>query len=106
MNELRADHLRLLVAGERRDRLALVAVSVCALGHEIVAQEIDPSRAGARRALTERAKGILMERHATDEASAFEILRGEAHAVNLKVGDVAVAVVETHSLSANQPVAP
>jgi len=30
MNELRADHLRLLVAGERRDRLALVAVSVCA----------------------------------------------------------------------------
>jgi response regulator NasT len=31
-----------------------------------------------RRALTERAKGILMERHSIDENSAFEMLRGRS----------------------------
>jgi hypothetical protein len=35
----------------------------------------DLQGAFGRRALTERAKGILMERHAIDEASAFEMLR-------------------------------
>ena len=32
----------------------------------------------ARRAITERAKGILMERHSFDEKRAFEMLRDEA----------------------------
>src|ERR1043165_9345745 len=31
-----------------------------------------------RRAVTERAKGILMERHSIDEAAAFELLREQA----------------------------
>jgi response regulator NasT len=31
-----------------------------------------------RRALTERAKGILMERHSIDEQAAFEMLRSSA----------------------------
>jgi response regulator NasT len=31
----------------------------------------------ARRAITERAKGILMERHSIDEQLAFEMLRDE-----------------------------
>ena len=35
----------------------------------------DLQGAFGRRALTERAKGILMERHGIDEASAFEMLR-------------------------------
>ncbi len=35
----------------------------------------DLEGAFGRRALTERAKGILMERHAIDAASAFEMLR-------------------------------
>ncbi|MEA2181356.1 MAG: two-component system, response regulator PdtaR [Solirubrobacteraceae bacterium] len=35
----------------------------------------DLQGAFGRRALTERAKGILMERHAIDEATAFEMLR-------------------------------
>ena len=41
MNELRTDNLRILLANERRDRLALVAMTVAALGHEVVAQETD-----------------------------------------------------------------
>ena len=46
----------------------------------------------ARRAITERAKGILMERHSTDEKRAFEMLRDEARRSNRKIVDVAEAV--------------
>ena len=35
----------------------------------------DLEGAFGRRAVTERAKGILMERHAVDETAAFEMLR-------------------------------
>ena len=37
----RTDHLRVLIANERKDRLALVAAIVVALGHEVIAREID-----------------------------------------------------------------
>jgi AmiR/NasT family two-component response regulator len=46
----------------------------------------------ARRAITERAKGILMERHAVDEKQAFTMLRDEARRTNRKITDVAEAV--------------
>jgi AmiR/NasT family two-component response regulator len=46
----------------------------------------------ARRAITERAKGILMERHAVDEKQAFTMLREEARRTNRKITDVAEAV--------------
>ncbi len=46
----------------------------------------------ARRAVTERAKGILMERHAIDERQAFEMLREQARRTNRKIVDVAEAV--------------
>jgi response regulator NasT len=36
----------------------------------------------ARRAITERAKGILMERHGMDEKRAFTMLREEARRTN------------------------
>jgi AmiR/NasT family two-component response regulator len=45
-----------------------------------------------RRALIERAKGILMERHSIDDRGAFELLRGHARRNNRKVVDVARAV--------------
>ena len=45
-----------------------------------------------RRALIERAKGILMERHGIDDRGAFEMLRGHARRNNRKVVDVARAV--------------
>jgi AmiR/NasT family two-component response regulator len=42
-----------------------------------------------RRAAIERAKGILMERHALAEREAFEMLRREARSTNRRVYDVA-----------------
>ena len=190
------DHLRVLIANEREDRLALVAPIVIALGHEVIAREIEVEDVGAvtarerpdvalvglgessthalelidkivresacpvivllhardpafikaaskrgvfahisdadvddwqssidivlrrfaeyhelegafgRRALIERAKGILMERHAIDEASAFEMLREQSRIDNRKLIDLAAAVVDGHRLLPRQPEAP
>ncbi len=190
------EHLRVLIANERRDRLALVAPIVVALGHEVIAREIEVQDVGrltarerpdvalvglgassqhalqlidkivreaacpvivllhapdpafikeaskrgvfayitdisdadvegwqssidivlrrfaeyhdlegafGRRALTERAKGILMERHAIDEASAFEMLRDHSRVTNRKLIDLAAAVVDGHRLLPKQP---
>jgi AmiR/NasT family two-component response regulator len=185
-----AEHLRVLVANERRDRLAIVAPIVAALGHDVIAHEVevevddvgavtarerpdvalvglgensehaleliekivdeaacpvialidspdpgfvreaakrgvfayitdrpgedwqsaidiglrrfgeyqDLEDAFERRALTERAKGILMERHSVDEATAFGMLRDHSRATNRKLVDVAAAVVDGHRL--------
>lgn len=46
----------------------------------------------ARRAITERAKGILMERHGIDEKQAFTMLREEARRTNRKITDIAEAI--------------
>jgi response regulator NasT len=182
------EHLRVLIANERKDRLALVAAAVVRLGHEVIAREIDvedvgpvtarerpdvalvglgessvhaldlidrivreascpvivllhardpefvkeASRRGVfahisdtdtdewqssidivlqrfaefhalrgafgRRALIERAKGILMERHAIDEASAFEMLRDHSRNDNRKLIDLATAIVDGHRM--------
>jgi AmiR/NasT family two-component response regulator len=51
-----------------------------------------------RRALIERAKGILMERHDTNETEAFEMLRTHARSTNRKLVDIATAVVDGHRL--------
>jgi AmiR/NasT family two-component response regulator len=51
-----------------------------------------------RRALIERAKGILMERHALDERGAFELMRDHARAQSRRVVDVARAVTDGHAL--------
>jgi AmiR/NasT family two-component response regulator len=185
--------LRVLIANERRDRLALVAPIVAALGHEVIAREIEVEDVGAvtarerpdvalvglgessahaltlvekivresacpvivllhapdadfvreaskrgvfayitdadakdwqssidivlrrfaeyhdlegafgRRAEIERAKGILMERHSVDEASAFELLREQSRSSNRKLVDVASAVVDGHRLLPKEP---
>ena len=188
------ERLRVLIANERLDRLALVARTVTALGHEVIAREVDAGEIGAvaarerpdvalvglgestehalslieaivreaacpvvalihapdatflreaskrgvyayitagdtedwqssldivlrrfadyhdlegafgRRALTERAKGILMERHSVDESAAFEMLRQRARAANRKLVEVAGAVVDGHLLLPRMPV--
>jgi two-component system, response regulator / RNA-binding antiterminator len=190
------EHLRVLIANERKDRLALVAPIVAALGHEVIAREIEVEDVGAvtarerpdvalvglgassehalhlvekivheaacpvivlihspdpefvkeaskrgvfayitdadakdwqssidivlrrfaeyhdlegafgRRALTERAKGILMERHAVDEPTAFEMLRDQSRSSNRKLVDVSSAVVDGHRLLPKQPQVP
>jgi AmiR/NasT family two-component response regulator len=51
-----------------------------------------------RRAVIERAKGILMERHSIGDRDAFEMLRSHARANNRKLVDVAGAVAEGHLL--------
>jgi AmiR/NasT family two-component response regulator len=51
-----------------------------------------------RRAVIERAKGILMERHNLDDRAAFQRLREHARSTNRTVVDVAAAVAEGHAL--------
>jgi AmiR/NasT family two-component response regulator len=51
-----------------------------------------------RRAITERAKGILMERHSLDEMQAFQMLRDHARRSNRKIVDLAGALVASHRL--------
>jgi AmiR/NasT family two-component response regulator len=53
-----------------------------------------------RRALTERAKGILMERHGIDERTAFELLRSHSRRTGRKLVDVSEAVATSHLLLA------
>jgi AmiR/NasT family two-component response regulator len=193
MTYLETKNLRVLIANERKDRLELVVPIVAALGHEVIAREIDVENVGAvtsrerpdvalvglgessdhalsliekivqeaacpvivlihaaapefvkeaskrgifayiteadaedwqssidivlrrfaeyhdlegafgRRAVTERAKGILMERHSIDEAVAFEMLRDHSRDANRKLVDVAAAVVDGHRLLPKQP---
>ena len=188
MSYRETEHLRVLIANERKDHLALVVPIVAALGHEVIAREVDVVDVGAvtarerpdvalvglgpssqhalqlidkivheaacpvivlihvrdpdfvkeaskrgvfahindadvedwqssidivlrrfaeyhelagafgRRALIECAKGILMERHAIDAASAFEMLREHARTDNRKLIDLATAVVDGHRL--------
>ena len=47
MNYRETQHLRVLIANERRDRLALVAPIVASLGHEVIAREIEVNDVGA-----------------------------------------------------------
>jgi AmiR/NasT family two-component response regulator len=51
-----------------------------------------------RRAVIERAKGILMERHSIDERRAFEVLRRHARDANQRVVDVATHVIASHAM--------
>lgn len=51
-----------------------------------------------RRAVTERAKGILMERHGIDEQESFNMLRDHARRHNRKMVDVAEEIVSAHRL--------
>ena len=51
-----------------------------------------------RRAVIERAKGILMERHSTTDDVAFEMLRTHARSGNRRIIDMASAVVDGHAL--------
>ena len=56
-----------------------------------------------RRAVIERAKGILMERHGVDERAAFELMRDHARRQSRRVVDVALTVTEGHALLPKRP---
>jgi two-component system, response regulator / RNA-binding antiterminator len=57
----------------------------------------------ARRAVIERAKGIMMARQSIDERKAFELLRAQSQRSGRKLFDVAEAVVESHMLLVPPP---
>ncbi|HWG09348.1 MAG TPA: ANTAR domain-containing protein [Solirubrobacteraceae bacterium] len=50
MAENGIEHLRVLIANERRDRLELLAEVVAGLGHEVIAREIDVKEVGTMTA--------------------------------------------------------
>jgi AmiR/NasT family two-component response regulator len=56
-----------------------------------------------RRAVIERAKGILMERHSIGEREAFELLRDHSRSASQRVVDVSQAVVGGHALLPRRP---
>ena len=56
-----------------------------------------------RRAVIERAKGILMERHRVGEREAFDLLRDHARATGRRVVEVAQAVLDGHALLPKRP---
>ena len=47
MSYRETEHLRVLIANEHKDRLALVAPIVANLGHEVIARESDVKNVGA-----------------------------------------------------------
>lgn len=63
--------------------------------HEKVAQL---ESALDRRAVIERAKGVLMERHTVGERAAFELLREHARSSGRRVVDIAQTVLDGHAL--------
>ena len=56
-----------------------------------------------RRAVIERAKCILMERHRVGEREAFDLLRDHARATGRRVVEVAQAVLDGHALLPKRP---
>ena len=56
-----------------------------------------------RRALIERAKGILMERHGVGDRKAFELLRDHSRGTGRRVVEVAQAVLDGHALLPKRP---
>src|SRR6266487_262444 len=80
-------------AGDREEMQSAIGI-----GLERFAEYHALEGAFGRRAVTERAKGILMERHSLDEQQAFHLLREHARRTNRKIADVAESVLASHRL--------
>jgi response regulator NasT len=89
-------------AREGRAESIQAAIEVAMRRHEekrkLVEQIQRLESALERRALIERAKGIVMERHSVSEREAFDRLRDHARSRNRTVVDVAASVSEGHAL--------
>ena len=59
-----------------------------------------------RRAVIERAKGILMERHSLTDQQGFELLRAHSQRTGRKLYDIATAILDSHLLLAPRPAPP
>jgi AmiR/NasT family two-component response regulator len=67
------------------------------------AQYHDLQGAFGRRAIIERAKGVVMERHQVDEKRAFELLREQSRQTGRKLVDMAQAVLDGRVLLPGVP---
>jgi response regulator NasT len=68
-------------------------------------QAVELEGAIARRALIERAKGVLMERYSLDERAAFDMIRDESRRGGMKVVKLSEAILNSHPLL-RQPARP
>jgi AmiR/NasT family two-component response regulator len=68
-------------------------VAIRRFGH---AEELEGAL--ARRAVIERAKGVLMERYSVDERAAFEMLRDQSRKSGEKVVAISQAMLHSHPL--------
>jgi AmiR/NasT family two-component response regulator len=59
-----------------------------------------------RRAVIERAKGILMERHSLTDQQSFELLRAHSQHSGRKLYDLASAILDSHLLLTPRPILP
>ncbi len=124
MTEQPPKSLRILIANERKDRLDFEAVdpswvneaakrgifayivngnpgemqSAIDITLRRYAEYTNLEGAFARRAMIERAKGIMMARQAINEKRAFELLRAQSQRSGSRLFDVAQAVVDSHML--------
>jgi AmiR/NasT family two-component response regulator len=64
----------------------------------------DLEGAFGRRAVIERAKGIMMERHQLSEADAFELLRARSRRTGKKIVELAQAIMDGHGILPANPV--
>jgi hypothetical protein len=107
------DHLRVLIANEKRDRLELLAQVVAGLGHEVIAREIDVREVGAVTAREQPDVGLgSSSEHALEPTAeivreaacpVIAILHAGDPAHGRKPSDVAAAVVESHLLLVPAP---
>ena len=98
----RCGHGLVLVSGKAHDPAARRVVALAGVLRRF-AEFQSLEGASGRRAVIERAKGILMERHAIDEQRAFELLRDRSRHARRKLIDVAHATVELYLLLPGAP---
>lgn len=75
----------------------------CAVAMRRYRQTLALEGAIGRRAVIERAKGVLMERHSVDDTAAFEMLRENARKSGRKVIDVSESLLRSHPLLRGNP---
>jgi AmiR/NasT family two-component response regulator len=66
--------------------------------HDLGRQVRDLEAGAERRALIERAKGVVMERHDVDERRAYALLRGHARDTRLSLAELAEAVLRSRAV--------
>jgi anti-anti-sigma regulatory factor len=91
-----------ITATDRHRALLLATHASLALRHVHGAEAADLERAHLRRAIASRdvigqAKGILMARQGLDAEAAFALLRRTSQDLNVKLAEIAAALVENHT---------